>query len=132
MQKKPNASLLGRFAAGVPAAIVFALLSLLISAVILEKEASASLYFPLLLGAAGVSGVVGGVFATRKERKSGLVNGALAAVLPMVIYLIAATVIRRRFEFGSLLPCLALLVGSVVAGILVANRKTKVKIKKRK
>ena len=98
----------------------------------LKKEAPSGLYFPLLLAAAGVSGVFGGVFATRKERKNGLINGASAAVLPIVAYLTAAVLLNRGFALGSLLPCLTLLCCSVAAGIAAANRKKKMNIKKRK
>ncbi len=132
MQKKQSASLLKRLLAGLPAAGVFWLLCLLISMILLKKNAAADLFFPLLLGSAGVSGLIGGFSAAAKERKQGLLNGSLAAVLPILSYLAAVTVLNRSFRLGSLLPCLVLLATSVAAGIAAANRKQKMKIKKRK
>jgi len=124
--------LLKRLLAGVPAAGALLIFSLLISAILLENKLDSSLYFPLLLAAAGISGLIGGAFATAKEKKNGLINGALAAVLPAAVYLTAASVLNHGFAPAGLLPCLALLTASVASGIAVANRKTKPKIKKRK
>lgn len=132
MKKKQNTSLPGRLLAGLPAAGVFWLLCLLISMILFKKNAAADLFFPLLLGSAGVSGLIGGAVATAKEKKNGLLNGALAAVLPIIFYLTAAIALNRSFSFGSLLPCLAMLTASIAAGVAVANRKTTLKIKKRK
>ncbi len=132
MQKSQKFQWLGPLKAGVCALLGFALLSLILSAVLLKKELAASWYFPLLLGAAGISGLCGGVCATRKERKNGLVNGALAAVLPCLAYLAAAAGSSRGFAWGSLLPCFVLLACSIVGGVAAANKKMKPKIKKRK
>ena len=121
-----------RVRGGVLATVVFAFLALVLSAVLLKKELSGELYFPLLIGAAAVSGVFGGGIATRKSRKNGLLNGVTSAVFPITAYLITVTALNRRFEIGSLLPCLALAVASTAAGIVMANRKNKPKIKKRK
>ena len=132
MQKKQSASLPKRLLAGLPAAGVFWLLCLLISMILLKKNVAADLFFPLLLGSAGVSGLIGGFSAAAKERKQGLLNGSLAAVLPILSYLAAVTALNRSFRVGSLLPCLVLLAASVAAGIAAANRKQKMKIKKRK
>ena len=132
MRKSQNNQLFNIGKAGALALLVFAILSLILCAVLLKKELSSNLYFPLLLSAAGVSGLFGGASATRKERKNGLLNGALAAVLPISAYLIATAVLQRRFAWSSLLPCLVLLIGSVAAGVVAANRTVKAKNKKRK
>lgn len=129
MQKK---MLLNCLKAGIVSTVGFIILSLIISSVLLKKNVSRELYFPLLIAASCISGTVCGVSATRRERKNGLFNGAMSSTVPILTYLITATALQQRFELRSILPALAVLVASVGAGIALANRKKHTKAKKRK
>ncbi len=129
MQKK---TLLNCLKAGIVSTIGFTVLSLIISSVFLNKNVSRDLYFPFLLAASCISGAVCGMMAVKQERKNGLLNGALSAVVPTVTYLITVTVLQQHFEWKSFLPALAVLIASIGAGIGLANRKKRAKPKKRK
>lgn len=129
MQKK---MLINCLKAGIVSTLGFALLSLIISSVLLNKNMSRDVYFPCLMVASCISGAVCGVMATKQERKNGLFNGALSATVPTIVYLITSTVLQQRFEARSFLPALAILVASIGAGIGLSNRKKRIKTKNRR
>ncbi len=106
------------FAAVMLAVFTFALLKLNIT-----KEN----YIYILFFTCSVSGMVSGYVSARKKREKGILNGLLAWIVPLLIFIAAMSIAYNGFSFFEFIPASFGILFSMIGGIAAVNIKRKKK-----
>ncbi len=106
--------------------LLFFAFTAIMSAIILRNSLSSSVYFPMLLAASALSGVVAGFVAVLPIRKNGLIIGLLSSIFTVIAMFISSAFASGKTPgIKAIFAAVLSMVFSATGGILAANLKKK-------